>query len=77
MNIAIVAGFINITIGILLTAASVFFIGGLLNYLFHLGTFHREHGLERMHQGVVMLVMVAVLIGLTRLLQWLFHAITW
>ena len=72
MNIGVIAGFLNIAIGVGLTLATVYFLGGLLDYLFHLGSFHRVHALERMHFSVVMLVTIAVVIGMVRLLQWVF-----
>lgn len=65
-------GLLNISIGILLTAASVIFLGGLTNYLFHLGSFHRDHALETMHMGVVILVITVFFVGFVHLVQTFF-----
>ena len=68
-SVATAVGLLNICIGVLFTASCLVFMAGMIYYLFHAGMPHRDHGLEDMHRGVVMLVMVAVLMGFARLLQ--------
>ncbi|MDB5188023.1 MAG: hypothetical protein JWO50_543 [Candidatus Kaiserbacteria bacterium] len=71
-TVAVFAGLVNICIGVFFTISFVMFTGGTLEYLFHLGMPHREHGLEKMHWGVVILVVVLFLVGISRFLQHFF-----
>jgi hypothetical protein len=71
-TVGVFAGLLNICIGVFFTISFVMFTGGTLEYLFHLGMPHREHGLEKMHWGIVILVVVLFLVGISRLFQHFF-----
>ncbi|MBM3272268.1 hypothetical protein FJY94_03285 [Candidatus Kaiserbacteria bacterium] len=63
------AGILNIFVGLMLTTGILFFVGGFIEYIAHLGIKEREKGLEKMHLGVAILFVLAALLWLSQFVQ--------
>jgi len=64
-----VIGLFNIFVGLMLTAAFLFFGTGFIVYIVRLGTVHREQGIRIMEKGIITLFVLVVLVALVRFFQ--------
>lgn len=70
MDIAHLAGFLNLFSGVLLVAGIGFFISGFFKWITHLGLPHRDEGIVSMSQGVSMLFFLVIMLWVVRIVQY-------
>lgn len=72
MTLSQFVGIFNIFVGILLVAAMLLFFGGFVVYLTRLGTERRADGLAYMKDGLTVLFVLIILLGIVQLIQRIF-----
>ena len=64
-----IIGLFNIFVGLMLTAAFLFYGAGFTVYIVRMGTVHRDEGIRLMEKGVIILFVLVVLTGLVKFFQ--------